>query len=86
MDQTFFALPEAFQFPGKVSTSAVESFRKDEVQSRIGRYRIIVELTSNKALAAAFDDEASRDKVFALLDRFLTGKDKVPQYDATDLR
>ena len=86
MDVTFFALPEQFKFAGKVNALQVESVRKDVVQARAGRFRIVIELASNKALAAEFDDEAARDKVFAQLDRFLTGKDKLPQYDTMDGR
>ncbi|MBL8672683.1 MAG: hypothetical protein JNK11_18640 [Alphaproteobacteria bacterium] len=86
LDVTFFALPEQFKFAGKVNAMAVESIRKDVVQARAGRFRIVIELASNKALAAEFEDEAMRDKVFMQLDRFLTGKDKLPQYDTLDGR
>jgi hypothetical protein len=86
MDITYFSLPEQFSFRGKISNLAVESYRKDEVQSRVGRWRIVIELQSNKTITAAFDDEAARDKIFALLDRFLTGKDKIPQFDILEER
>jgi len=78
--------PEQFKFAGKVNALQVESIRKDVVQARAGRFRIVVEMASNKLLAAEFDDEALRDKVFVQLDRFLTGKDKLPQYETIDGR
>lgn len=86
MEHTFIVLPERFSYRGKVNSIAIESYRKDEVQARSGRYRIVIELASNKALTAEFEDEAMRDKIFLLLDRHLTGKDKIPQYDALDER
>lgn len=79
----FFPLPEQFKTPGKINKNSIERYFRDEVHSRAaGRFHIVLELASNRILTAVFEEERERDEVYRHFDRFMTEKDKVPQFDA----
>lgn len=81
----FIPLPLAFNQGGKFNTAAIERYYKEETAAKAsGRFRIVIDLLSNRSVAAEFDDEADRDSIYTQLDRLLTGKDKIPQYDALE--
>ncbi|GEM_PF-3187563 len=78
----FFPLPEHFKAPGKFNKFSIEHYFRDEVHSRAaGRFHIVIELTSNRTLTAIFESETERNEVYRHFDRYMTDKDKVPQYD-----
>lgn len=82
---TFIALPAAFNMTGKVNTASIERYYPEETSAKVaGRFRIVIDLTSNRSIAAEFDSADERDRVFDKFDRFLTGRDKIPQYDSLD--
>ena len=81
----FVSLPIEFQIPGRVNLGAVERYWKDDLSHQSKRpYQITIRLVSNTSLIANFAEESRRDEVFSLMDRYFTGKDKAPQYDAED--
>jgi len=78
----FVELPLAFNLPGKISLNAIERYWKEDVAAKAtGPYQIHVQLVSKTVYIAGFDDAGERDTVYAQFDRYLTGKDKAPQFD-----
>lgn len=80
----FIPLPKEFQVTGKFNIQAIERYWPDEVKAAAGRFRLIIELTSNKAFTAAFETREDRDRVYKQLDLFLTGRHKFLEYDVLE--
>ena len=81
----FFTLPTEFGLRGKVNSQLIERYYPEEISGKTqGHFRIVMYMGSNSLFSAEFKDEECRVKVFNQLDRFLTGRDKVPMYDSED--
>ena len=81
----FFSLPIEFGLRGRVNREMIERVYPEEISGKTqGHFRIVLHMASNSPYTAEFNDQESRDKVFTQLERFLTGRDKVPQFDSDD--
>lgn len=81
----FAALPIEFDIKGKVNFNHIERYWKEDISQQARRpFRILVKIISGVEYIAEFEDQAARDKVFSHMDRFITGKDKTPMFDAEE--
>ena len=77
----FIPLPVAFRIPGHLNRDHIERYYREEVHDiHSGRYRIVI-CTNNHLYTAAFEGKEDRDQIWRQLDRYLTGKDRLPMYD-----